>query len=256
VVSLIYGGLDPDLEGDMIGLLGNFVLICTITGAVPSERNRTLILPDLIKEDSAMAWKPVELKDIPHDALYNSWNYLARILKPEACPLRHGGFNLIKDSGLKVEMKLPAEIRFNDLIRYTWTFDNREIQLTESLNELRIRVPRSGKSDMDAEFRRTFESLFMTKGIDENERPYKLRIPRLQGLKTGEAFSSNPEVKIGFASSWRDRIDGLIREECFELHFYKKIAQLMGFQKGAGWISNQLGSEASEKFRNGKGGIR
>lgn len=153
----------------MIRLTSDILLIGAFMGFASPNDDRPTRSLELIQEDSAMAWKPVMYRDVPFPVRTNSEYFLEQILKPEAIPMR--------DSGLKVEIKLPKEKRFSDLIKYNWTFNKQEIQITESLNAIRIRVPRNPEFDLDAEFGRIMGSLIQVKGKSLEGKPYKLIIP-------------------------------------------------------------------------------
>lgn len=229
----------------MFGFATKILLIATLVGFASFDQKQVYLSLDLIHEDSAMAWKRIEYLDIPGEPRMNSRSFLLQIFEPEANPLR--------DSALKVEIKLPKEKRFNDLIRYAWRFDNREIQITESLNGIRIQVTRNVKCDLDEDFAKIMKSIIRVKGTDIYGEAYELSIPRLKDHKSGDSFSSNPEARIPTMASWRDRFDGVVSDKYFEINFYKRIEQLMGFRKGHGWISNQIGPNANQTGRGRAG---
>jgi hypothetical protein len=210
--------------------LSSLLLVISISMGIDSSHSNWIEAGQRFTcEDVLTQWMHIGPQELPTHVRLNSRSWLGNILNRDASPWN--------DSSLKVEVKIPRNKKFPDLVRYTWTFNNQVLQLVESLNAFRIEVPRNANKDLAEEFERILHSLIRVRAESSLGEAFELKIPDLRNLRSGDTFSSNPKVVLVYMHSWRDRFDGLIKEESFELYFYKMPPQQMGFRDGHGWIS-------------------
>ena len=226
-----------------LGTLGSFLLIMMINSNGQGKKDLDMKTYRksvdygiaLVSDQPLDRFVSIQYLDLPSAIRFQSESWLARMLKAEASP--H------KSTELITQYFLAAKKAEDDLIEYRWKFSGHDLRLVQSRNAAKLEFSlKEIESSQRLDFAKSLVSATVDlEGTDRFKQNYKIELRWPDSLQNGVRLSSNPSANLLRLLRWHNRVDAFVENDVFSLLLYKKIPQLMGYQKGFAWIKEKYG---------------
>lgn len=177
----------------------------------------------LLSAQPAAKFSATTFKGLPAHVQSQSNNFLRRCLNRPALPFAV--------SGLQTKQYASSGPSESDLILYAWEYEKAQLEVVESRNALRLSIPLDRAREM-------LPDIVKLSGEDIYGHSYEVVVDWPAELRDGVEFSSNAEQDPRTMLAWHQRLDFHVAGDRLEVFIYKKIPQLMGYQRGDVWFKS------------------
>src|ERR1051325_11330309 len=200
----------------------------TITEAMDSKTNDVQFGLRLVQDKAEDQFSPISIEQLPKDIRNQAENTFAMFLRPPALP-KNAPAVTVKF----FRARTPDQ---DDLVEFEWTFEKHQLRAVQSINAMKLEIDLSNGPSGVENVKALVEDIINTAGTDFGGKAYTVPLQWPNTLADGVSFSSNPTADILRLNRWCDRVDAIVRGHTLTVLFYKKIAQLAGYQAGSEWF--------------------
>lgn len=210
-----------------------------------------------IHDVSAVQLIDVEYRKLPRRVLGPMYTWCEAVFKPAVNPHTLG--RPLEPGRMAVRAYAAYGAAQDDLIEYRWRHEGQNLRVLASRNAMRLEI------DMDelardsrlAHFeerdvnrlRQWLGEVLRLEGKDVWDSEYRIEFTWPEALLDSTVFSSNPDQDLNRLTRWHQRVDIFVVGRTMNLLIYKKPDQLLHFQDGSTWFTEDFRRLVHERSR-------